>query len=135
VEDFILSEEIIRKIAMANSSTIEYYYTRYSSSTHTCDMIKDIIKESFYNELEWKDIDELINIINNYDNFEYIDWLVDIYYSDFIKSMNYFDMNTPIIEWDETITDIIRRAQFEWYSELFEDIRKEFIEYLKWLDS
>lgn len=96
--------------------------------------IKLIIEETFYDNIEWNDLQEIILNIEDYDPSEYIDWEISIHTYDFIDSMNYFDTDIEIIDTDKTITDVLIRSQYQWYEELFENIREAFLQYLKWLD-
>ena len=131
ISEFVSNENIIRMIWMDNSNVIEYYFLKHINRTKTYEIIEDIIKDSFYEDLEWKTIEKIIDNLENYNSYEYIDWLVDIYEKDLINWYFYFDINTPIIEWDEIMTDVLMRAQYEGYNELFESIKKEFINYLQ----
>lgn len=134
VADFISDTDTIAEIWMNNFQTIEYYYKRHSSSSKWEDMIKEIIENSFYYELEWENIQDIINNIENYYETEYVDWLVDLYDNKLIQSLDYFGINYEIQEWETDISRVIMRIQFENYLALFEDIRTEFIKYLEWLD-
>lgn len=139
VENFISNKELIISILLENRKVFDYSI-RYIQNTKTGielmkDLITDFIDEAFYFEETIKNKKVFIDLVDNYDLSEYIDWLVDIYDEDLMVSYSYFQDYTEICEWDEYMVEIMQKAQFDWYTELFEAIRNKFLTYLKWLEN
>lgn len=95
-------------------------------------VIKSIIEETFFDKIEEDNLKKTIENIKEYDPSEYINSKISIHTVDFIDSMNYFDIDIEIIDTDKTITDVLVRSQYQWYEELFENIRESFLEYINY---
>lgn len=138
VGNFILDEDVIASISEDNRDVIDYYVKKekYENYISLPEIIWDITKNIFDEELRWENIDEIIYNIEQSNLSETIDWLIDIYDEDIINSYFYFDtdIDIEIVDTeDDIIISILKKAQFEWYSELFETIKNKFLTYLEWL--
>lgn len=140
VEDFISNEEAISSISLNSRNVIDYYVKNEKNKDYISlpDIVWNIVKDIFEDELKWDNIDDIIYNIKENNFHEMVDWLIDIYDEDLINSYFYFDTDIDIETIDtedDIIISIMRKSQYEWYSELFETIKNEFITFLEWLDS
>ena len=86
------------------------------------------------NSLFWNsqtDISKALYKIQNFNLAEYIEWEINIYDEDLLNSYYYFDNWTDVREWDKDVIYILKRAQYEWYDELYSDILNNFLEFIK----
>ena len=134
VKDFISNEEIIGSILLENRRVFDYSIKNIQNSKTGIELMKDLIsdfiKEIFFFDKTINNKEDFFHLVKEYDLNEYIDWLVDIYDEDLVSSYLYFKEYVDICEWDEDIIEIMQRAQFIWFTILFENIKQEFSVYL-----
>jgi len=130
LQSFISDKEIINEI-FSNNVDVVNYIRKDNKWYEPEKIIEEIIIESFFDDINWKNIDEIINQIQEYNDYQYIDGLIDIYTDDLINSLYYFWTDFEITEECKTLDDVIRKNQFNWYNELFEDIKNWFIEFIE----
>ena len=76
---------------------------------------------------------KLNSLLNSYESFAR-GIFFGIYDEDLINSYKYFQEYTDKVDWDPDINLIMKEAQFEWYSNLYEEIKNKFITNLEWLE-
>lgn len=132
VGEFINNEERIDSIIENNSSVMEYLikYWDYKNSNYVWVIKWFLINNSlFWNSQT--DISKALYKIQNFNLAEYIEWEINIYDEDLLNSYYYFDNWTDVREWDKDVIYILKRAQYEWYDELYSDILNNFLEFIK----
>ncbi len=133
--DFTNDKKVMLEILHNNRRVFDYIIRKDKTSIDIIyliqKVIKDFIEETFYFDDSIKTKDELLELVRDYDLIEYIDSLVDIYDEDLINSYNSFQEYIEKVEWDVDILEIIKVWQFNWYSKFYEDIKNEFIKFLK----
>ena len=132
VGEFINNEEIIDSIIGDNHSVMDYLikYWEYKNLNYAW-LVKWFLLN---NSLFWNsqtDISKALYKIQNFNLAEYIEWEISIYDEDLINSYFYFDNWTEVKEWDKDVIYILKRAQYEWYDELYSDILNNFLEFIK----
>ena len=134
---FISNKDILSNILRENRKVFDYIIKDSKSWKTWIELmeilISDFIEETFFFEDIIKSNEELLKIVKNYDLSEYIDWKIDIYDEDLSSSYIYFQDFADENEKYFNITKIMNQAQFDWYSEIYEEIKTEFIKFLEWL--
>ncbi len=132
VGEFINNEERIDSIIGNNSSVMDYLikYWDYKNSNYVWVIKWFLINNSlFWNSQT--DISKALYKIQNFNLAEYIEWEINIYDEDLLNSYYYFDNWTDVRKWDKDVIYILKRAQYEWYDELYSDILNNFLEFIK----
>ena len=138
LKKFISNKDVILNLLIENRKVFDYT-TKNNKTWKTRielmnSLISDFIKETFYFDETIKTNNELLELVKNYNLFEFIDWEIDIYDEDLGNSYVFFQEYTDKIEWDNDINTTLKEAQFNWYSKLYEEVKTEFIKSLEWLN-
>lgn len=139
LNDFLEDSGMITYLNWENDKVIDYLWKKYWYNSNWDKAYRDFIEENFYYYLDDENAEFDENIlkkwiedIKEFETNDYIDWLIDVYDEDLIQSYKYFQEWTDTYEIDENNIEIMTRAQWEWYSILFNDIKYNFIKFLEW---
>ena len=134
VEEYINSTDIIYSNSSYN--LINNHYNKDYDNYDETRIIKIFIKEQlFILSNDWKmnydDIDYWIAEIDRFDVCEHADSSVDLYDNDLIKNYEFFEDWTDIDSSNSSsVLEIMKLWQFDWYYELYNSIKEDFIEFL-----
>jgi hypothetical protein len=137
--EFVSNRDTLVKIKWGdNSRIVDYYAKKYWYSPDWNKVINDFIEENLYflledenKDLSIDNIKEWFQEINNFEIYEYVDGLIDVYNKDLVESYDFFELYVEKSEIWEDYIEIMRRAQFDWYIELFNNIKNEFALFLE----
>jgi len=134
LEEFLSNKEIVYKLLSENRKVFDYII-KWDKTWKTGielmeEEIKDFIEETFFYDNDLNTKEELLESIEDYDLYEYIDWKIDIYDEDLLNSYTYFQEFVEKEEQASDLLEILKKAQFDWYEKFYEDIRNEFVEFL-----
>ena len=133
LNSFLLDREIINEIFLENRDVITYFISKSEDKQGLITSeIESIINFSFWDLIEWNDKDEIIERLEEFENdITTIDWYLDIYTEDLIKSLHFLWTDIEITWVEESFDELVRNYQFELYIKTFDDIKEKFIEFLK----
>lgn len=133
LNSFLLDREIINEIFLENRDVISYFISKNEDKQGLITSeIEGVINSSFWDLIEWNDKDEIIEKLEKFENdITTIDWYLDIYTEDLIKSLHFLWTDIEIPWVNESFEELVRNYQFELYLETFDNIKEKFIEFLK----
>lgn len=133
LNSFLLDREIINEIFLENRDVISYFISKNEDKQGLITSeIENVINSSFWDLIEWNDKDEIIEKLEEFENdITTIDWYLDIYTEDLIKSLHFLWTDIEITWVEESFDELVRNYQYQLYLETFDDIKEKFIEFLK----
>lgn len=135
VNGFVLNEKSIEKLNTGlNKVILNYFWKNNIDSIYINDVIKSIVKNSFYTELEGENINDIIIKVSKYNSEDFVRSLVDTHDDKLINSYMIFESDIDIYAEDDEIIKELKEGQYKMYNVVFENIREAFIWYLKWLN-
>jgi len=135
VNGFVLNEKSIKKLNTGlNKVILNYFWRNNIDSIYINDVIKSIVKNSFYTELEGENINDIIIKVLKYQSEDFVKSLVDTHDDKLINSYMIFENDIDIYAENDEMIKELKEGQYKMYNVVFENIREAFIEYLKWLD-
>jgi len=133
VSEFMDNDEIIDSIIGNNRSVMDYLikYWEYKNLNYAW-LIKWFLLNSHLFWNSQTDISIVNYKIQNFNLSEYIEWELNVYDVDLLNSYYYFDNWTDVKKWDKDVIYILKRAQYEWYNNLYSDILNNFLTFIKY---